>query len=86
MPSFKSRQVAKRFGESDQQAQHETVDVTANGRPYVVLLSAREYQCLRRLDRQAQLVSKITGDLVHAIDGAEPSTKARQFDGELFDP
>ena len=45
-------EVSKRFGDFAQQAQHEAVKVTQDGCAHVVIISAREYTRLRRLDRQ----------------------------------
>ncbi|GJM08831.1 MAG: hypothetical protein DHS20C11_11070 [Lysobacteraceae bacterium] len=83
MSSVKSSEVAKRFGEFAQLAQHEAVEVTSYNRPYVAILSAREYERLRRLDRQAYRVPDLPAEIFQAIESAEPSTNAKAFDDEV---
>ena len=79
----KSSEVAKRFGDFAQQAQHEPVEVTQYGRAHVVILSAREHARLRRLDRQVFATNEIPKSLVSAIKDAQPSAEAAQYNDEV---
>ncbi|WP_370299658.1 hypothetical protein [Abyssibacter sp.] len=79
----KSSEVAKRFGDFAQQAQHEPVEVTQYGRAHVVILSAREHARLRRLDRQVFATNEIPNSLVSAIKDAQPSAEAAQYNDEV---
>ena len=83
MTTISSTEVAKRFGEYAQQAQHEPVEVTSYNRPYVTILSAREYERLRRLDRQAYAASELPSDIAAAIAKSEPSSDSERFDDEI---
>lgn len=78
----KSSEVAKRFGDFAQQAQHEPVEVTQYGRAHVVILSAREHARLRRLDRQVHATAALPEHLVEAIRDAEPSPEAAAYNDE----
>ena len=79
----KSSEVANRFGDFAQQAQHEPVEVTQYGRAHVVILSAREHARLRRLDRQVFATNEIPNSLVSAIKDAQPSAEAAQYNDEV---
>lgn len=79
----KSSEVAKRFGDFAQQAQHEPVEVTQYGRAHVVILSAREHARLRRLDRQVFAASELPSSLVQAIKEAQPAAEAEKYNDEV---
>ena len=63
--------------------QGEAVIVTNHGRDDVVLLSAEEYQRLRRLDRQAMHVSELTDEEYAALDKVETPAEAARFNHEI---
>lgn len=77
-----SSDVAKSFGKYAMEAQHQVVEVTAYNRPHVVMLSPREYERLRRLDRQVHATSELSADLISAIAEAKPTAEANQFNDE----
>lgn len=85
MVTVKGSELAKNFGRYAQIAQREIVRVTTYGRPQVVILSPQEYERLRRQDRQAMYSSELPKDLRRAIQIAEPSAEAAQFDHEAND-
>ena len=57
--------------------------IIRNGRERVVILSAEEYQRLKRLDRQVLALDEFTAADLEAIRHAEPPPEAAEFDFEL---
>jgi PHD/YefM family antitoxin component YafN of YafNO toxin-antitoxin module len=82
MQTFKSTEVAKRFGAIQQIVQTEPVCVQSHGRPQMVMLSPAEYERLRRQDRRVYSTEQLPVSLRAAIAAAKPSTAAAQFDRE----
>jgi prevent-host-death family protein len=59
------------------------VTVTRNGRDRTVMVSAAEYQRLKRRDREVLGLDDFTETDLAAIRATEPSAKARKFDPEM---
>ena len=75
--------VQKNFGRYQDQALVEPVIVTKYGRPSVVILSAGEYERLRRLDRQALAVAELGEDDIAAIETARIPDEHRYRSDDL---
>jgi PHD/YefM family antitoxin component YafN of YafNO toxin-antitoxin module len=60
------------------------VIVTSHGRDDVVLLSAKEYQRLRSLDRRAMHVSDLTYEELAALDNVEIPSEAARYNHEVI--
>jgi PHD/YefM family antitoxin component YafN of YafNO toxin-antitoxin module len=82
MQTFKSTEVAKRFGAIQQIVQTEPVCVQSHGRPQMVMLSPAEYERLRRQDRRVYSTSQLPVSLRAAIAAAKPSAAAALYDSE----
>jgi prevent-host-death family protein len=81
--SVPAGEVQRRFALWQDRALTRPVTITSRGRPRVVMVSAEEFERLRRRDRQALRMEDLPGDLVDAIAAAEPPEEARRFDGEV---
>ena len=75
-------EIAKNFGEFADKALVEPVTITKYGREHLVLLSATEYERLKRRDRQVYRAGEIPPDLADAIARAEPPAEAAAFNHE----
>ena len=73
----------KNVGRYSDVALTQPVTVTRNGRDRTVLVSADEYQRLKRLDREVLDLDDFTQADLAAIRAAEPSPAATAFDHEL---
>jgi PHD/YefM family antitoxin component YafN of YafNO toxin-antitoxin module len=82
MQTFKSTEVAKRFGAIQQIVQTEPVCVQSHGRAQMVMLSPVEYERLRRQDRRVYSTNHLPVSLRAAIAAARPSAAAAQFNAE----
>ena len=76
-------EVQRHFALYQDKALTRPVAVTSRGRPRIVMISAEEFERLRRRDRQALRAEDMSDELVHAIASAEPPEEAHQFDAEL---
>ena len=76
-------ELRKNFGRFQDRAPVEPVAVTRYGRESVVLLSAREYHRLKRLDRQALAAEERPEEVVEAIARAEMPEEYAHSDDEL---
>jgi PHD/YefM family antitoxin component YafN of YafNO toxin-antitoxin module len=83
MQTFKSSEVAKKFGAIAQIVQSEPVCVQSHGRPQMVMLSPAEYERLRRQDRRVYATSELPPSLRAAIAAARPSGRAASFNDEV---
>ncbi len=81
--SVPAGEVQRRFALWQDRALTRPVAITSRGRPRVVMVSAEEFERLRRRDRQALRVEDLPDELVGAIAAAEPPEEARRFDGEV---
>lgn len=80
-----SADVGKNFGRFADRALVEPVTITKHGRDHLVLLSAAEYERLKRRDRQVYRTHDLPDELIEAIRAAEPAAEALAFDAE-YDP
>lgn len=78
-----AREVQKMFGRYHDQALAAPVTVTKYGRPSVVILSAAEYERLRKLDRQALAVTELSDSDIDAIRAARIPKKHRYRSSDL---
>lgn len=83
MVRITSAEFQKNFRRYQDTALTEPVTVTRNGRDRVVLLSAEEYQRLKRCDRQVMSLTDFTNADIAAIKASKPPAEASQFDDEL---
>jgi len=73
----------KEVGRFQDVALVEPVVVTRNGRDRTVIISAAEYQRLKRRDREVLFLDDFTHADLDAIRLAEPPAEGAQFDHEL---
>lgn len=64
-------------------ARQQPVGIVQNGRPEVIMLSAEEYQRLKRRDREALRVEELDDATLSAIAAAEPPAEASRHDAEV---
>lgn len=74
------------FGRYSDLALQEPVSITNHGRETHVLLSATEYQRLKKLDRRALRPWQMSGETIQALLAAEPPAEAARFDHEIRRP
>jgi hypothetical protein len=72
----------KAYGRLADRALAEPVTITKNGHDRLVLLSAGEYERLRRRDRRAILPEELTEDEVAAIAAAEVDPRHAHLNDE----
>ncbi|MCK8787855.1 type II toxin-antitoxin system Phd/YefM family antitoxin [Roseomonas sp. NAR14] len=73
----------KGYGRLADRALTEPVTITKNGHDRLVLLSAGEYERLRRRDRRAILPEELTEEEVAAIAAAEVDPRHAHLNAEL---
>lgn len=78
-----SAEFQKNIGRYQDVALIEPVIVTRNGRERTVLLSASEFQRLKRRDRQVLGLSDFTDEDIAAIERAQPPPETAEFDHEV---
>jgi len=84
MITVTSVEFQRNFGRYQDEALKEPVAITRNGRERLVVLSADEYQRLRRRDRQVMGLEDFAEDDLEAITAAEPPLEAAAFDHEAM--
>lgn len=75
--------IQKNFGRYQDMALAEPVTVTKYGRDSIVMLSVREYNRLRRRERQALAVEELSEAEIEAIGRAEVPAEHAGLDREL---
>lgn len=75
----------KHYGTLSDRATLEPVTITKNGRDRLVVLSAEEYQRLRRRDRRVIRAGELTDEEVALIASAEVPPEHAHLDEELKD-
>ena len=80
MQRVTSREFQWNFGRFQDEALKSPLSITRNGRERLVILSADEYERLRRRDRQALAVEDLSGAEIEAIRQAE----ATMYEHELM--
>lgn len=81
--SVPAAEVQRHFGLYQDKALSQPVSVTRNGRARVVMISAEEYQRLKRRDRQAMKVEDLPDELIEAVEKAQPPAESVQFNAEV---
>lgn len=80
-----SAEFQKAFGRYREMALVEPVSITNHGRESLVLISAAEYQRLKRRDRVALRPWELSDEEMAALEAAEPSPESARFNHELDD-
>lgn len=75
----------KNFGVLADQALSEPVRITKHGRDRLVMVSAAEYDRLKRRDRRVVRVEDLTDEELELIATAEIPPEAAEFNDELND-
>jgi PHD/YefM family antitoxin component YafN of YafNO toxin-antitoxin module len=75
-------EVQRDFATWQERALTQPVGVTDGGMPRTVIVSAEEYQRLKRRDRQALRVEQLDGRTLAALASAEPPEEAAVYDNE----
>ncbi len=77
----------RRPGRYQRLALTQAITITAHGEPSVVVMSVREYERLKRRDRQVLSINELgaeqVDDLVAALRESLPSAEGAAFDPEL---
>ena len=81
-----AKDVANRFGFYTDEAMQRPVGVQRHGVTRVVMLSLREYERLKRRDRQVIRTEDLDEDTIEAILSAEPGERSREAGRRLADP
>lgn len=84
MITVSSVEFQRNFGRYQDAALTEPVSITRNGRERIVILSADEYNRLKRRDRQVLSLDDFTEIDLQAIRAAEPPEEANQFNHEMI--
>ena len=79
-------ELLKQFGELADKALTEPITITKNGRARLVLLSAVEYERLKKRDRQVITPADLTPQELAALAAAEVPAEYSHLDAELKDP
>jgi hypothetical protein len=83
MITITSVEFQRHFGRYQDEALKEPISITRNGRERIVVLSAEEYNRLKRRDRHVMALSDFTEFDILAIENAEAPTEASAFDHEV---
>ena len=83
MQKVTSREFQRNFGRYRDEALKSPLSITHNGRDRLVIMSADEYERLKRQGRQALAVEELSDAELDAIRRAEPPTEAARYDHEL---
>jgi len=81
-----AKDVAGRFGYYTDEAMQRPVGIQRHGRTRVVMLSLREYERLKRRDREAIRTEDLDDETLAAILSAEPGERSRKAGRRLADP
>lgn len=73
----------KNYGTLADKALAEPVTITKNGRDRLVVLSAEEYDRLRRRDRRVVKLEDFTAEELDLISSSEPVSEDMELDSEL---
>ncbi|HEY2710181.1 MAG TPA: type II toxin-antitoxin system Phd/YefM family antitoxin [Caulobacteraceae bacterium] len=83
MVKVSSAEFQKHIGRYQDVALVQPVTITRNGRDRTVMISADEYQRLKRRDREVLGLGDFTEADLAAIRAAEPPPEAADYDDEL---
>ena len=71
------------FGALSDKARHEPVVITKHGRDSLVVMSAEEWQRLKRRDRQVGLTTELPEEWIGAVRNAKAPDEFAHLDAEL---
>jgi prevent-host-death family protein len=71
------------FGALSDKARHEPVIITKHGRDSLVVMSAEEWERLKRRDRRVGLTSELPEEWVEAVRSAKVPDEFAHLDAEL---
>jgi prevent-host-death family protein len=80
-----SAEFIKKYGSVTDAALSEPVTITRNGRPRLVLISADEYERLKRRDRRAFLAEEMSDEDLALLEQQTVSEEHTHLDEELKD-
>jgi len=80
-----SAEFIKKYGIVTDAALSEPVTITRNGRPRLVLISADEYERLKRRDRRAFLAEEMSDEDLALLEQQKVSEEHAHLDEELKD-
>jgi hypothetical protein len=75
----------KEVGRYQDLALNQTVVITRNGRDRTVMVSAEEYQRLKRRDRQVYAAGELPDEIVETIRGSEMDARHQHLDELIKD-
>jgi len=81
--SVSSAEFQKAFGRYREKALQEPLSITNHGRDSLVLLSADDYDRLKRRDRLVLKAEELSDEQMQAILSAEVAEEARAFDHDV---
>lgn len=86
-PTVSAKDFQRQPGRYQRFAQAQPVTITAHGEPSLVIMSVREYERLKRRDRQVLAVDELgvaeADDLLAALKESAPTPEAAKFNKEL---
>lgn len=80
MPKTTAQQFQRHIGRFQDLAVREPVEITRHGRRHLVLLSADEYERLKRRDRRAYAAHELPADLVRAVAKSRMARRHAKLD------
>ena len=81
-----AKDVANRFGFYTDEAMQRPVGIQRHGTTRVVMLSLKEYERLKRRDRQVIRTEDLDDETLDAILNAEPGERSKEAGRRLADP
>lgn len=81
--SVSSVEASKAFGRISRQALIAPLTITHHGHDSLVLMSAAEYQRLKRRDRQVYTLDDVPDEIANAVRTARAPVEAAAFDHEV---
>ena len=78
-----SSEFQQAFGALSDKARHEPVVITKHGRDSLVVMSADEWERLRRRDRRVGLTTELAPEWVSATRSSKVSSEYAHLDAEL---
>ena len=81
-----AKDVANRFGFYTDEAMHQPIGIQRHGTTRIVMLSLKEYERLKRRDRQVIGTEDLDDETLDAILTAEPGERSRDAGKRLADP
>jgi prevent-host-death family protein len=88
-PRVSAKDFQRQPGRYQRLAQARPVTITAHGEPSLVIMSVREYERLKRRDREVLVIDELNldqvDDLLDALRNSPPEPEAAAFDHEMDD-